>query len=516
MDKIKEEIRLVIAFALAITIILFYGKMQSKHALQNAGQKEQPAVSAEKESPEPGEKPFSFTPATETAQGEEKIYQDGKFIIKMDTAGGMIKEIGLKEYTRKDEASIPVFQGNELFLNYIEGDEKGASAVYEFREREKLLSFQNYSQNILTEKTVNIPSDSYTFESVITISNKGADTASLKNYAVSAGRIDLSHMKTRGNQVIPPEIIISTAGKTVTMNAARIKTASVHENTAWIALKQHYGLTLLRTGKNAKSFIAPDGTHIKVGFIYENLEIKPGESEKLEFSFYAGPADYFIASKEIGEKQIFGTSVFAAMGRFLFTALYQIHRAVPNWGWTIILLTLIVKIIFFPLTMKSLRSMKAMQKLRPYMQDLQKKYKGNPQQMQKELMNLYREYKINPMGGCLPMLVQFPIFIGFFIALRNSVFLRGAPFMLWIKDLSVPDTIANIGGFNLNLLPIIMAATSFWQQKLTPQEPSQKALTFMMPVMFLFLFYNFSAGLLLYWTTMNIAGLVEQYFVHKR
>jgi len=135
MDKIKEEIRLVIAFALAIMIILFYGKMQSRQAPQNVVQKEQPAVSAEKEPAEEEVKPVSFTPASETAQGEEHIYQDDRFIIKLDTAGGMIKEIGLKEYTRKDETSIPVFEGDELLLNYIESDEKSASAVYEFNER---------------------------------------------------------------------------------------------------------------------------------------------------------------------------------------------------------------------------------------------------------------------------------------------------------------------------------------------------------------------------------------------
>lgn len=114
------------------------------------------------------------------------------------------------------------------------------------------------------------------------------------------------------------------------------------------------------------------------------------------------------------------------------------------------------------------------------------------------------------------MFIQFPIFIGFFIALRNSVFLRGAPFILWIQDLSVADTLVRISGFPINLLPIIMAAASFYQQRLTPQEPSQKAMTYMMPIMFLFLFYNFSSGLLLYWTTMNIAGVVEQYYVHKK
>jgi len=159
--------------------------------------------------------------------------------------------------------------------------------------------------------------------------------------------------------------------------------------------------------------------------------------------------------------------------------------------------------------------MKAMQKLRPYMKDLQVKYKDNPQQMQKELMNLYKEYKINPFGGCIPMLIQFPIFIGFFLALRNSVSLRGAPFMLWMKDLSLPDSLIVISGFSINLLPVIMAGTSYWQQRMTPQEPSQKSMVVIMPVMFLVLFYNFSSGLLLYWVTMNAAGLAEQYLINK-
>ena len=114
------------------------------------------------------------------------------------------------------------------------------------------------------------------------------------------------------------------------------------------------------------------------------------------------------------------------------------------------------------------------------------------------------------------MLLQFPIFIGFFLALRSSIFFRGASFGLWIKDLSVPDSLFQVSGFTVNVLPLIMAATSLWQQKLTPQDPSQKTLTFMMPIMFLFLFYNFSSGLLLYWITMNIASLVEQYFIHKK
>ena len=249
--------------------------------------------------------------------------------------------------------------------------------------------------------------------------------------------------------------------------------------------------------------------------MYPEIVIEPGKSKELTFSFYAGPSDYFIAYNEIRE-DIFGKGAFVSMGRIIFGALLYIHKVVPNWGWAIIFLTILVKLVFYPLTKNSLRSMKKMQELKPYMKDVQTKYKKNPQQMQKELMALYKAYKINPLGGCIPMLIQFPIFIGFFIALKNSIFLRGAPFMLWIKDLSMPDTLLTINGFNVNLLPVIMAATSFLQQKLTPSEPSQKGLMVMMPFMFLFLFYNFSSGLLLYWVTMNLASIGEQYLIHKK
>jgi YidC/Oxa1 family membrane protein insertase len=301
----------------------------------------------------------------------------------------------------------------------------------------------------------------------------------------------------------------------VKKNLLRFEGTEIIQNAQWLAIKSRYPLFLTRTDKPADVFISKEGNRFTGGFIFSDYTLRQNFPEEINFSFYAGPADYFVAKEEIDEP-VFGSGFFVSMGRILFTGLSWIHRVIPNWGWTIVIFTLIIKLIFFPLSRKSLSSMKQMQKLRPYLSEIQKKYKDNPQQMQKELMNLYREYKINPFGGCIPMLIQIPIFIGFFIALRSSVFLRGAPFMLWIRDLSTPDTIFRIGEFPINLLPLLMAATSFFQQKLTPQEPSQKALTYMMPIMFLFLFYNFSAGLLLYWITMNIAGLVEQYFIHKK
>ncbi len=512
----KEELRLVIAFALAVIIILLFGRTRVPQQTKTQPQ-EKPTVAVQEEQKTPAEQTFPFTPKPLTPAGEEKIYENRRYVIKIDTSGGAITSIGLKEYTRKDEKTLTLVDNSDLLFNYFSGNKE--TGYYSVQRKDNLISLKGKIQDILTEKTIEIPENSYTLRMGINIYNPGKTDLKIENYVVSAGEIDVAKTqeKTRTKkEFTPPEIMIHTNGRIERHNIFRIKNNQLYENSDWIAWKQGYRLLFLRPEKMTKSFITIENARLKTGFLYDRLNIEPSASETLRFSLYAGPSDYFVAGKEIPDRSIFGTGFFSSMGRFLFTALSYIHRVVPNWGWAIIILTIIIKIVFFPLTQKSLKSMKAMQKLRPYLQDIQKKYKGNPQQMQKELMSLYKEYKINPFGGCLPMLIQFPIFIGFFIALRNSIFLRGAPFLLWITDLSRPDAVMQIGNFNLNLLPIIMAATSFWQQRFTPQEPSQKALTFMMPVMFLLLFYNFSSGLLLYWITMNIAGLVEQYFVHKK
>ncbi|MDD3725984.1 MAG: membrane protein insertase YidC [Candidatus Ratteibacteria bacterium] len=516
MDNIREEVRLIIAVVLALIIIIVFGRFRAPQ--QNIPQ--QPTTSSVISGKEvPIEKDVVSPPSHQQA-GEEKIYENDMYIIRYDTAGGIIKEIGIKKYTKEDEAALTIFEGADLLLFSSLDKPEEAYKTYSPIESGNTLHLQKIEGNILIEKDISVPSELHTFTATINISNKGKDVRYLKNCILSTGtfNINSSHIKNRGDgQDLPSEVLIKSNGKVRKVNVARIKKSIIYENTEWIALKQRYGLVFVKSSSPLKGFITGTSENcVKTGFSYDNLEVLPGEKKVITLSIYAGPSDYFVAKNEIKEKEVFGTGFFAAMGRFLFAILSYIHRVIPNWGWAIVVLTLIIKVVFFPLTRKSLRSMKALQKLRPYLQDIQKKYKNNPQQMQKELMNIYKEYKINPFGGCLPMFVQFPIFIGFFIALRNSVFLRGAPFMLWIRDLSLPDTIVRIGGFPLNLLPLIMAVTSFCQQKFTPQEPSQKALTYIMPAMFLILFYNFSSGLLLYWTTMNIAGLIEQYYVYKK
>jgi len=514
----KDELRLIIAFVLSILIIIFFGKFTSqKQPVKTQQQIIENTTNEEKTSE--NEKITETKLPSEIGKIEKKLsaYENNNFIIKINENGGFIDLIGLKKYHRDDEKYFPIIENNYLFLTFQQGKLEAIEKLWNIEEKENNITLWTNIDKLYIEKDITIPTNSHTFEVEIKIKNNSNEKQEVDDLIINLLSLNKNEIKKSQNynRYLRTELLIGSNNNIIKRNITKVKGKETFENCNFIALQSEYALLLYRTEKPMDAFISNEENIFTAGFIVNKLPIEKNEEKILKFNFYAGPYDYFIASKEVKEN-IFGNGFFVLMGRFLFAALYNIHKIIPNWGWAIILLTLIIKIVFFPLTRNSLRSMKQIQKLRPYLQDLQKKYKNDPQKMQKEMFNLYREYKINPFGGCIPMLIQFPIFIGFFIALRNSIFLRGAPFMLWIKDLSVPDTILRVGHFPLNILPVLMTLTAFWQQKLTPSDPSQKALTIMMPLMFLFLFYNFSSGLLLYWVTMNIMGIVEQYLIRTK
>ena len=185
-----------------------------------------------------------------------------------------------------------------------------------------------------------------------------------------------------------------------------------------------------------------------------------------------------------------------------------------SYGWAIVVITIIIKVAFWPLTQASTRSAKRMQALQPQMKALQAKYKDDPARAQRKVMEFMKENKVNPMSGCLPTLIQMPVFIGFFYMIRSAIELRGARW-LWVADLSQPDTLFLIPGLNFpfNLLPLIMGGTMLWQARLTPpspgMDPTQATLMRYMPLVFLFVLYNFSAGLTLYWTVNNLLSVLQ-------
>lgn len=253
---------------------------------------------------------------------------------------------------------------------------------------------------------------------------------------------------------------------------------------------------------------------------FELPTIAAGSSERIEMTFYAGPKE-FRRLNDLGRDQdaVMQFGFFGFFSKILLSFMYLVHSFVPSWGWSIVIMTIIIKLLFWPLTAKAAQSQKRMQKIQAPMKEIREKYKDNPQKMQKETMRLFRENRVNPAAGCLPIFIQMPIFIGLFYMLRTASELRYAPF-LWISDLSLPDTIATVGGFPLNLLPLIMGATMYYQMRMVPAmanaDPVQQKIFKFLPFIFLIFLYNFSSGLVLYWTIQNLLTILQQYITNRR
>jgi YidC/Oxa1 family membrane protein insertase len=232
------------------------------------------------------------------------------------------------------------------------------------------------------------------------------------------------------------------------------------------------------------------------------------------FLLYFGPSDYIRLTKlgmSLDRAVDLGWNWILPISQVLLRLLNWIYALVRNYGVAILLLAVIVRVLLHPLNMASIKSMRAMQKLQPEMERLKVKYKDDPAAMNTAVMALYKENKVNPAGGCLPMLIQMPFFLALYQVLFNAIELRQAPFMLWINDLSAPDLLFEVSGFPIRLLPILMAGSGLLQQKLTPTPPQQAQTAYLMNVIMLVFFYNLPAGLVFYWTVMNLLNALQQW-----
>jgi len=255
-----------------------------------------------------------------------------------------------------------------------------------------------------------------------------------------------------------------------------------------------------------------------VGFqtalVYAPRTLQPGEALEWPVEFYAVPKEYdTVARLSNNADLVMGFSgPFGWIARLLLVSMKGLHSLGLSYGLAIIAITVIIKALFWPLTQASTRSMKRMQLLQPQMKALQAKYKDDPKKMNLKLMEFMKERKVSPLGGCLPMLLQIPVFFGLYQMLRSAIELRGTQF-LWAYDLSQPDTVAFVFGFPINPLPLIMGATQLWQARMTPPSPGvdpiQQKMMQYMPLIFVFMLYNFSAGLALYWTVQNLLSILQ-------
>ncbi|HIE11323.1 MAG TPA: membrane protein insertase YidC, partial [Kiritimatiellae bacterium] len=308
----------------------------------------------------------------------------------------------------------------------------------------------------------------------------------------------------------------------------------------WVAVKNKYFVQVARTegGLDGAWLIArralekgerPDSptarrmtgvSHVGGAAVLPAVRLAARETVERWTFFYLGPKEYArLGALGYRAVEIMEFGMWTPISRVLLWTLNWIHDHVwpHNYGLAIMLLTVLIRIVFWPVTHASTVSMKRLQEIQPLINEVRQKYKDNPQKQQKEMMAIYREHKVNPLGGCLPMLIQIPVFIALLVVLRSAIELRFASF-LWIRDLSEPEQLlAGVLPIPLNILPILMAVTMHWQQKLTPSgaDTQQQKMMLFFPVLMLVFLYNFPSGLVLYWTT-NQCLMIAQQLVMRR
>ena len=301
-------------------------------------------------------------------------------------------------------------------------------------------------------------------------------------------------------------------------------------NVEWVAQQTRYFMTaVVPEGKAGSTMLLKDEAGIITNtVVIPTGVIQPGAEAAIGMDIMAAPKSYSMLKKMNSSiSQVVNFGWFDIIAKPCLSLMNLIHdKAIANYGIAIILLTILIKLLFWPLGNKSYRSMHEMKKLQPIMASIREKYADDKQRMNQEVMNLYKTYKVNPMSGCLPLVVQMPIFFALYRMLYSAVELRHAPFFGWITDLSAPDRLLEFG-FSIPLmadpagipvLTLLMGATMFLQQKMSPStgDPTQARMMMMMPLVMTFIFINFSSGLVLYWLVNNVLSISQQYYITKK
>jgi YidC/Oxa1 family membrane protein insertase len=303
----------------------------------------------------------------------------------------------------------------------------------------------------------------------------------------------------------------------------------------WVAIRTKYFLIALFLPNPDQTIGASLGGVQTVGDLETtklynvsiDKQLNPAPSFSDSFRVYLGPLDYYELKKynidlqKLVMNKDWYERLFRPISLLIIPAFKFLYRFIPNYGLVIIVFSILVKLLLHPLTKKSYQSMSEMQYLQPKMTEIRDKYKNDPQRLNKEMMKLYKEHGVNPMGGCLPMLLQMPLLFSLFIVFRSTIQLRGKPFGLWINDLSAPD-ILHLGftlpiiGNNIHVLPILMGITMIWQSKMSITDPKQKMMSYFMPLFMIFIFYSLPSGLNLYYAIFNVLSMLQTRQIKKK
>lgn len=460
----------------------------------------------------------------ETQEPEEKIvsFENDKLKVLFSSVGGIIKNIEIKEYN----FSLPV-------TDFLEIKDLAKAAFSIDKTTENQISFSLQNDNFEVKRNYSLKAGDYIIQSETEIINK----MSKLDKRMSGFKLDISRLDNISNnhdRSLFEYTVAATNQEYRKANAFQFKPKDsmiLSKNIEWIGFRDRYFCVLIKPVFSTESFsIEPLSDKIL------DISFKPAETddkEKLEAIIYCGPQKYnLLKSYGVGLENIMKFSnwgLLDAVAKTIYNIMSGIHKFIPNWGICIILISLLIYGVMYPLTIKSLSSMKKMQTLQPKINQLREQYKNSPQKLNKEIMELYKEHKANPLGGCLPIVFQMPVFIGLYQVLWRSVEFKGSHF-LWIKDLSEPDRLFILPynlmfiGNEINILPIIMMCVMVFQQKLTSssmvitdetQRTQQKMMMFLFPVMIGFFFYKMASGLCLYFTLFYALSTLTQLKIAK-
>lgn len=500
------EKRVILAIVLCILVLLGYNFLVSK-----VYHLEKPVVVP------PPEKPAEIKVIPQASfpmSLEHKVLENEDLRVSFSNLGARIEEIYLKKFNQK-------FFESEIFT--LAGLENTAFALKENQNNRLTYIYEDNQKRI--NKIYRITNNGIELEVLIQNVASTSKNFDLKLNYFSLDLLQKNPDFQKNKNYL--DLIISLPDNILRKNILKINSkdsAVIQSQFNWLGLKDRYFCTIFKPEKSQGYYLKlSDNKRLTVGEQINLPELTAKNYQSIKVSLFAGPLNLeLLTATDKSFGQIVNFGAFDPISKGLLSFLRFVHRFLPNWGASLIILSCALFFLLYPLTLKSLKSMKAMQELQPEMERLRKENKDNPQKLNKEIMELYRRNKINPLGGCLPMLLQIPIFFALYQALIRSLELKGAKF-LWIKDLSEPDRLFTLPsslpilGNELNILPILMAIVMFLQQKITGKTTAsvnpeqQKMMMVLFPVLFGFMFYHLSSGLVLYWFVYSGLSLVFQW-----
>jgi YidC/Oxa1 family membrane protein insertase len=478
--------------------------------------------------------------------GKEIIVESPLYQIVFSTRGGVIKRYALKKYFNRGKEPVTLLpeassdseslscgilteaKTEQVFLDTLYKVNREKLTLGD-KTKEQTLTFETTTpEGIKLIKKFTFDPFSYLIKVALIFKNLSSENLMVgedlpltfvwgPGIPTSAGGAPTGQMK--GTAIfLNSKVIYNQAG---IAQRVKEKFKEYKGEIQWIGIKNKYFAAILIPHQIATRAIIGDikGEDL-IGIPLPPFFIKVGEEKSFYFSLYGGPQDFKLLKEvNIGSRALsldeiiyFGWRPFRGLSILALKLLQGLYQLVHNYGVAIILLTLIIKLITYPLTHWSLKSTAAFQKLQPQLTRLKEKYKNDPVTLQRETLALYRKARANPVGGCLPLLLQMPIIIALFGTLNYALELRQAKFCLWIRDLSAPDTIFRLGNFPINVLPLLMGVSMYLQSKLTPSTGGEhgKIFSIIMPVFLTFIFWNFPSGLVLYWLLTNLLSIIQQ------